>query len=160
MTLLLWIIQLLLDGIFVAILIVAWQNRKILMGQGENARITAYVNVMEAKAVEWEKNILSSRLSLNNHLQMLVKICNRAQEILAKGQTQVNAFAPSLEETELASLFPKALSISTSVPQKAAQSQETQTDIIPTVKQLETTKNRFQSEVAIDLKTLLRDQLA
>ena len=92
---------------------------------------------------ELERQTAKYRQRLESELATLNRICERARTILSQGQA---AFPPSDEEYELKA----ALSVERSEPEKST---------IPTLHQLEKTKQRLKSDISVDLRSLLKDQL-
>jgi hypothetical protein len=137
-----------LDFLFLLLVIMLWWNQR--QGQAEtkvsgDERVAAALTSLDERAQELERQAARYRQRLEEELAALHRICERAKSVLSQGQS---SFPPSDEEYEL----------------KAALSAEKSDGIpkseIPTLHQIERTRERLKSEIAVDLRHLLRDQLA
>jgi hypothetical protein len=98
---------------------------------------------LEVRVQSIEMEAHQYRRNTDAHLKRLAAICDQATEILHRGLFADVNQGPTQEETEL-----KA-ALHTSDPLH-----------LPTIEQLERTKARLKSEIQLDLRTLLQDQLS
>ena len=119
-----------------------WQwlsrHRQVALDQ----RVSAALNVLEARANQLEREVEQYRRRIEEQIHLLSKVCDQANRLLEKGR--VNSFPRSWEESEIRSLFTGG---------EAPKS-------IPTLEQVEATRQQLKTESQFDLKTLLKDQLA
>ena len=95
-----------------------------------------------------EREVQQYREKVSAHLAQLLAICERAQTIVEKAQGRAVAFSPSLEEVELSQVArPETVLVKKGTT-------------IPTLDQIEKSKERFTADLAVDLRSLLKDQLA
>lgn len=106
---------------------------------GLEVQIGAALRLLEIKAKQSENEFHQYRTRLDQELARLVKLCDQAAAIVERGALQ-DFSGPTIEESELKS---------------AVQHR----DVIPTLKQIEKTKERLNQDLRVDLRSLLRDQL-
>ncbi len=145
---LIWTLQWTLNVFFLAAAALWWWNRR-QANEKVNNRVVAYLNVLESKANQMESEADHYRQRFETQLKALLKICDQAQTILERGRIEI-AQPPSREEAELRELGKH------SPARLSAHSGGT----IPTLLQLEKTRERLKTEGLLDLKTVLKDQLA
>ncbi|MBY0371548.1 hypothetical protein K2X33_12745, partial [bacterium] len=80
-------------------------------------------------------------------LKALSRVCDRAQAVLTRQETQNNFGPPSAEEEELRAL-------------RASPVRQQSASVIPSVRELEDRKQALRPRMAVDLRSLLRDQLS
>lgn len=148
-----WMVQLALDVALILTIMALWKPERQKKGEesASEERIKASLNVLETRALQLEKDIQQYRKTIDEQLNALLAICDQARQILARGQTRITAFAPTLEEDELklSSAPPSAETTSVAASHK-----------IPTLQELEAARVRHRSDITLDLKTILKDQLA
>jgi len=91
---------------------------------------------------EWEKSLSRYRAQCDDSLKRLHQICDQASRILQ--QNKGTSTLHSKEESEL-----REVADAKSASHK-----------IPSLEQIENTRARLKKDIPIDLKTLLKDQLA
>jgi hypothetical protein len=124
-----------------------WRLRCGVAQQSNGERVTASLHILETRIQEWDREVQSHREKMAQELRALQRICERAKEILERGQAEGLAQSPSQEEKELKHL---ALDAAPAAEPSA----------IPTLQQVEETKKRLRQHLSFDLRSLLRDQLA
>lgn len=135
---LLWIIQLLINCLVVAFVVHSWRNAT---NRSLSHSLTPAVD--SNALLHWEREILLCKKKTDDQLKALSLLCEKAEAILGT-DTQVS---PSKEEEELKSIRSKgAFGVS-----KAA---------IPSVQELEIKKASLKTEIPLDLRKVLRDQLS
>lgn len=142
-----WAGQATLLVIISALVFVVWRLQRRFTHLLAEDRVTAGLNILEARLQEWDGDARDRKERALQHLRSLQKICEKAKEILEQNQTHAAAQPISLEENEL-----KALVAEPALPDE--------TQSIPTLQQVEETKKRLKQEIALDLRSLLREQLA
>jgi hypothetical protein len=130
-----------------ALAFLLWRVQRRLGTYLAEDRVTAGLNVLEARLQEWDGEARDRKEKIVAQLRILQRICDKAKEILEQNQTQGASQAISVEENEL-----KALASEPALPDE--------TQSIPTLQQVEETKKRLKQEMALDLRSLLREQLA
>lgn len=149
-----WMAQLALDvALIFTIMSLLKPDRRRATEDASDERITAALNVLETRALQLEKDIQQYRKTIDEQLAGLLGLCDQARQIIDRNQTRVTSFTPSWEEEELKGTRLVA------PPSSAAESAAVEPKI-PTLQELEQTRQRHREEVALDLKTILRDQLA
>lgn len=106
-------------------------------------RLQACLAVLETRAADVERDLTSARATVVAQVETLRRITQGAQQILDKAR-EASLAPASLEERELRDLVQKNLPLRD----------------VPTLKQLEEARAGIASELPLDLKTLLREQLA
>lgn len=140
MSLELWITQALFNVALIGFGLYLY--RRVAYSKAER-RLQASLSVLEARAAEIESDLSAARASALTQVESMRRICQGAQQILDKAREASSAPA-SLEERELKDLAQKSLPLRE----------------VPTLKQLEEARARVPSALPLDLKTLLREQLA
>jgi uncharacterized membrane-anchored protein YhcB (DUF1043 family) len=135
----LWI-QLALDGAIIGIFLVWIAQRKGVMGMGNSDEKANEMDAWQEKLRQMENEMQRYREKMDAQLNALKKICDEAARILSRTSNEI-ALDPSFEENEIKSAL------------------QTSSDQIPTLHQLEKTRGRLESELKMDLRSLLRDQL-
>lgn len=138
-----WIVQLLFDLLVLlgGAFLLARQRRVLSRVLKEklaqlSAAFEAHVNALEVQAK-------AAKDRMSGQLQALSRICDEASRLLRKAELQAE-LRPSEEESELAlSLHNREIR-----------------DAIPRLQDLDKARQRLNSEIALDLRTLLKDQLA
>ena len=97
--------------------------------------------LLQEKSAEWELEIQKYREKFEESLKTLHGICEQANRILRQNKPLISLHSREENELKEASL------------EKPSQK-------IPSLEQIENTKIRLKSDIPIDLKTLLKDQLA
>lgn len=135
---LLWIIQLVINCLVVAFILHSWRQatRRTLVQPAAPATDS---NAL----LHWEREILLCKKKTDEQLRALSLLCEKAEAILGT-DAQIS---PSKEEEELKSIRSK-ISFGAS---KAA---------IPSVQELEIKKAALRTEIPLDLRKVLRDQLS
>lgn len=149
-----WIVQLALDVALILTVMALWKPERQSSSEdsASEGRITASLNVLETRALQLEKDIQGYRKTIDEQLTTLLAICDQARQILDKGQARVTNFLPSLEEDELR-VTPTEIIPAPVEPSITALK-------IPTLQELEAVRLRHRSDITLDLKTILKDQLA
>ena len=144
-----WCMQGGLDFLFLLLVIMLWWNTRAMQlenGANQDERVSAAITVLEEKAQDLERQAARYRQRLDGELAALHRICDRAKNLVQQGQS---AFPPSDEEFELKAAL--------SADKEDAPLRKSD---IPTLHQIERTRQRLKSEISVDLRHLLRDQLA
>jgi len=141
-----WAVQATLLALLSALAFCVWRVQRRLSRFLAEDRVIAGLNILEARLQEWDAEARDRKEKAIQQLRILVRVCEKAKEILEHNQTQ-GASSISLEENEL-----KALVAEPTLPDE--------TQSIPTLQQVEETKKRLKGDIALDLRSLLRDQLA
>ena len=145
----LWILQVMLDVLLIITLALWWiERRRSLLARAADEKMRESLVEWETRVQRLEKELDEYREKLQTQLAAFTKLGEEARAILIKGQHRVTGFPPSQEEEELRALI-APIPVLTGVNQK-----------IPTLQELEKSKERFKSNMLVDLKTLLKDQLA
>ena len=97
----------------------------------------------EKKRLEAENEIEVLRRQTEEELKRLRRIIEQSHQFLERLKNRAGTFAPTQEERELAEM-----------------TSEDAEPPIPTLRDLEKTRHRLKSDICVDLKTLLRDQLS
>jgi len=142
-----WLAQLGLDVGLILTVMALWRPTPKVADQTEE-RVTQSLNLLETRAAQLERDMQSYRKVIDEQLNALLGVCEQARSLLDRQSMKVTAFSPSREERELKAAMP-------SNGQPEAFSAK-----IPTLQELERIKRRHHSDITLDLKTLLRDQLA
>lgn len=144
---LIWSFQIASDLLLIGLAIVWFRERTRLRLAHDEARAVAGLNVLEARAkgqeAEWRRLLEQVEVEFRR----LQRIGDHAQRILDKTRQTLSGMAPTLEESEL-----KAV---TQGPEKNVVPDAA----IPSLKELERTRDRLRTESGIDLKSLLKEQL-
>jgi hypothetical protein len=141
----LWIVQGIVNFLFLAFVLYMLYARRQNPAAREKQfeeKFLAVAKVLETRVHAVETEAQQYRRAADAQLKRLASICDQANEILHRGFFSDVNTGPTEEETEL----------------KAALSSPDPLHI-PTIEQLERTKARLKTEIQIDLKTLLQDQL-
>jgi len=142
-----WFAQLALDIGLIVTVMVLWRPTPKKAQEETEERVTQSLNLLESRAAQLERDMQGYRKVIDEQLNALLGVCEQARTLLDKYPGRVTAFAPSREERELkAAVHPAQV--------------ETPSAKIPTLHELEQIKRRHHSDITLDLKTLLRDQLA
>ncbi len=136
---LLWIIQLMINCLVVAFVLYSWRQAAHRTLH-HSAASTADPNAL----LHWEREILLCKKKTDDQLRTLSLLCEKAQAILGT-DTEVS---PSREEEELKSIRAKG---SFGASKGGA---------IPSVQELEIKKASLRTEIPLDLRKVLRDQLS
>lgn len=128
-----FVVDILLLGIAVKLVLGGWQTR---------TSANELADLQNLKA-EWSQEMSACRKQAAEQLRLLQSICEQAKKILDGKQLLSASFPPSLEENELRNL-----------------SEVKPITKIPTLADVEVTKKRLRQESALDLHTLLKEQLA
>lgn len=142
-----WFAQLALDVGLILTVMALWRPSPKVADENEE-RVTQSLNLLESRAAQLERDMQSYRKVIDEQLNALLGVCEQARGLLDRHSMKVTAFTPSREERELkAAVHPQGQ------PEAIAAK-------IPTLQELERIKRRHHSDITLDLKTLLRDQLA
>jgi dsDNA-specific endonuclease/ATPase MutS2 len=136
-------------------------------------RLKAALNVLENRALALERDVQLQRKAMEEfrrqreeafgkidelrarleaELATLALITKEAREILERGKKRITTYTPTSEEIDFLK-GPVA-------PQPAEPAKQAVDEKIPTLKELEEARARHHSHLNLDLKTILRDQLA
>jgi hypothetical protein len=139
----LWAIQIAFDLLFLAA-IGTWVWRRVGSPRSDSlaARLSAIESKESQRDFEWQR----IREDAHAGLRTLHRICESAQKILDKSRESL--WTPTLEETELRMLI------------DSTDSSRQKRSSIPSLNELEKTKDRLRTESLVNLQTLLREQLA
>jgi hypothetical protein len=135
---LLWIIQLLINCFVVAFVLHTWRqaaNRKFSHSVASPVDTSALLH--------WEREVLLCKKKTDDQLRALSLLCEKAQAILGT-ETEVS---PSREEEELKSIRSKVAFVDSK-------------RMIPSIQELEIKKASLKTEIPLDLRKVLRDQLS
>ncbi len=102
-------------------------------------QVEGRLQLIDHKAKESELIATQYRARLDAELARLVRLCDQATAIVERSAMH-DTMGPTIEEHELKSAIQ-------------------QRDVIPTLKQIEKTKERLNHDLRVDLRSLLRDQL-
>lgn len=144
-----WALQWAINSFLLVACMVLWLERRRGLGAFAPEKLTAYLNVLEARATSLETESLRHREKVGLQLKSLHQICEQARSILERGHAQLRSLCPTSEEGEL------RLVAETKTVEKLPSPES-----IPTLQELEKTQDRLTSEIGLDLKTILKDQLA
>jgi hypothetical protein len=143
-------VWILLIGTDIALITLAvlWLNdrRKNSLSHQED-RLLASMRALDTRASQYESRWLEFQNEMTSQLKTLHRVCDQAQRILDRSRQTLAHMVPTLEECELKAVL--------SGHEIRASNEPT----IPSVKDLEKTRHRIQSEVSMDLRSLLREQL-
>lgn len=114
--------------------------RKRRVSREQEERVTACLNVVETRTEAMERVSENYRRKMEEGLRRLNVICDKASQLVDRGFGGGN-FSPSFEERELKALVPD------------------EKNEIPTLKDVEITRNRLREELALDPDRVLREQL-
>ncbi len=149
---LLFTLQLLLDMALIAALAWWWLDRvNRTKDRVSSEQMNDSVNQWEMRLRGFEEELADYRAKMQAQLAVLTKMGEEAKEILIRGRHRITAFPPSSEEEELRLIAGSAVTIS---------SEDLAHSKIPTLSEVERTRERLRSDLTVDLKTLLKDQLA
>lgn len=121
----------------------AWRR---MQEDPSSERLSAALNVLEARAARQEADWLRLREQLEDRIRALNALGEEAKAILSKGQGALMG-PGSWEEKELEAVVARP------APRPEPES------AIPTLSEVERTRTRLRTEVALDLKTVLREHL-
>ncbi len=133
------LLQLAFDFLVIGLVVFYFLKRANSDSTQIESQLGAALKVMEIKFHEIEAQSAEQRSRLDAQLSKLAKLCVEAATLVDNQKTQ-DLTAPTFEENELRS---------------AVQHR----DVIPTLKQIEKTKERLHQDLRVDLRSLLRDQL-
>ena len=135
------ILQLMIDILLLSVVGWFWiQQKRILGTTPKNGGITHWEKTIN----EYEKKLCELRQSFEEERRKTQVLHDRIEKLIDQGALTSTIFPMSQEEEELKSLQPR-----------------TKPEVkIPTIKQIEITRERLDKETSIDLRTILRDQLA
>lgn len=135
------ILQLMIDVLLIAVMAWLWlQQKKQTVSKTPHQVLEGNEN----RLVEYEALLTELRTALETERRKIQSLHDRIQKLIDQGALTSTIFPMSEEEEELKSL-------STS---------PTKTETIPTLKQIEITRERLSHDTVVDLRTILRDQLA
>ncbi len=143
-----WMAQLALDVGLIFTVMALWRPNPKKNAEEVEERIAGSLNLLESRAAQLEKEMQAHRKVIDEQLSSLLGVCEQARNLLDKSPWRVTSFTPSREERELKSL---------AQPDRHPEVVPTK---IPTLQELEQVKRRHHSDITLDLKTLLKDQLA
>ena len=129
---------------FLGYLVWTWWGKDSNPELGNEAQNQEYLAQLERRIVEWETEFRKTQSLFEDKLKSIDTICEQANRILKSGRATQASFPPSLEEFEL----------------KEAMNNPNGLNEIPSLGFLANTKKRLQRESELDLKTLLKGQLA
>lgn len=136
------ILQLMIDVLLVSMMVWLWLQQK------KNVHVTGSKSLptleMQNRFSDLEKTVLDLRQSLMEEKRHIQNLHDRIQKLIEQGAVTNVIFPMSKEEEELKSLLPYSRN-------------ETE---IPTLKDFEVTRERISQNTLVDLRTILRDQLA
>ena len=136
-----WFLQIGFDAVITVGLIFILVNRTKTKGALSTEKMAAAVSVLESRMRQTEKEVFESRQKWDEKLKSLNRICEEAQKLFSKGLSSDPILPPTQEENELRSVVASK-------------------DEIPTLQELQKTRQRLHTEIQLDLRSLLRDQLA
>ncbi|MCB9254986.1 MAG: hypothetical protein H6617_09915 [Bdellovibrionaceae bacterium] len=119
-----------------------WVHKSHQQSDEERAKATACVNVLQARVDECEQKLRAYEARMKSQLQRLIYICERAEEVIEQTRVPNIQLAATVEQKELASF---------------TFSNEKE---IPSLQEVERTRERLTNESPVDLRTLLSHQLA
>lgn len=135
-----WLVQLAVNvGLSLALW---WVHKAHQQSDEAHAKATACVNVLQARVDECEQKLKSYEAQMKCQLERLLKICDRAEEVIEQSRVPNIQLTSTVEQKELVSFV---------------YSNEKE---IPSLKDVEKTRERLTSESSVDLRTLLSHQLA
>ncbi len=144
-----WIIQLTIDvGLIVSVMLL-FKPTTDLAAEEQEKRLKEMMEALERRAEALEREIQRNRQAFEEQTSRLQHICRQARDLLDQGQVRITAFAPSQEEFELKGIR-KEPGISAVAPEHK----------IPTLEEVQTVQETAKKPVELDLKTILRSQLA
>ena len=142
-----WLIQLAIDvGLIVGIMIL-FKPSKDLEAEDRERRIRELAEALERRVEELERELSKNRQAFEEQTQRLQHICRQARDLLDQGQVRITAFAPSQEEFELKGI-------------RKEQTVDSAEHKIQTLKEMEDSQDQPRKDMELDLKTILRSQLA
>lgn len=141
-----FILQWLFDVAVLGWLAYVWIDRKNRVAVStERAELSSAdaMDMIQKARVEIQNEMSQYRGQMTEQLKVLRGICDQARRILDGKQSIPQAFPPSQEENELKNFVAKK-------PEGR----------IPTLGDLESTRKRLRTESSLDLRSLLKEQLA
>jgi hypothetical protein len=113
---------------------------------------------LERQIAHFEQDIRHYTERAQEQLRAMTRVTEEAARILRRAQTPPVQFSPSTEECELKAALTVesdggAHGEKSSIPGNSHRA-------IPTLADLERTRQRLKSDISVDLRTLLKDQLA
>jgi len=147
-------IQVIIDVLVFVALVLWWFERcRRLKSLTAEDRLREALSQWEIQVTEFKKELAEYREKVQSQVEALAKLGDEARTILVKGRHRVTAFPPSQEEEELRTLV--CAKVESQVSPGVSSQQK-----IPTVKEIEQTRERLKSDIILDLKSLLKEQLA
>ncbi len=138
------ILQWSLNLVIIGSLIWLWLERKKSIQDNSDTKLNEAIGQLEIRVINWQTEFQKYEEVFQEKLKAMEVICEQANRILKSSIATLGSFPLTQEESEL----------------KEAMNQLIEKDQIPSIAHLENTKLRIQKESSIDLKTLLRGQLA
>jgi hypothetical protein len=141
------VVQFLLDGAFVYFAYRLWQKVQKptdAAGNGEIKQETlkGVIDSLEQKQKDWETQIQTQKNVFDERIRSLNSICEQAGKILRQSRVAPGTCGTSKEENEIRETI------------------TAQIEKLPSIQQIEQTRQRIKSDIPIDLRSVLRDQLA
>lgn len=138
------ILQWSLNLVIIGSLIWLWLERKKSIQDNSDTKLNEAIGQLEIRVINWQTEFQKYEEIFQEKLKAMEVICEQANRTLKSSRATLGSFPLTQEESEL----------------KEAMNQIIEKDQIPSIAHLENTKLRIQKETSIDLKTLLRGQLA
>jgi len=161
-----WIVvlQMLVNLVLISGLVWVWNERNNQVSPAPDPELSSLKLALERRVIQAEEEIRKHGERAQEQIRHLSRIAEEASRLLKKAQTPAYNFAPSVEECELKA----ALTVDSGMEglrhlnheETVASPHEQSGKSIPTLAQLERTRQRLKSDISVDLRTLLKDQLA
>lgn len=151
-----WITQIALDLAFIFTLMALLKpdNKKAIEESTIDDKIAVALQGMENRTRQLERDILQYRKTIEEQQSALLGLYEKARQLIEQNENRLTTYSPSWEEQEF-----KATAVTVAEKAEPVSSASSEPKI-PTLQELEQTRERHRHEVNLDLKTILRDQLA
>jgi hypothetical protein len=121
-----------------------WLDQKKLTTKRLGSSPEERIQQLEARIVQLESELQKFQDSFGDQIKQIESLCEQANRALKNSRLGFGSFPLTQEESEL----------------KEAMYLTSEVESIPSITHLENTKLRLQKESSVDLKTLLKGQLA